>query len=143
MTDTVFKTFYNSLNNLFNMLWCLFSMPKVQIIGKSKPLENKTIISVLIPDLGRSPVSLVCWQNILGLLYPRYYIIVSQNYVLIAGKYSCSLILMNEDIGEFLYTVEAKAVYPQVSALPFKPGPNSVRISSAAAASKCGKQVLQ
>ena len=47
---------------------------------------------------------------------------------------------MNEEIGEFLYTVEAKAVYPQVSALPFKPGPHSVRISSAAAASKCNKR---
>ena len=47
---------------------------------------------------------------------------------------------MNEDIGEFLYTVEAKAVYPQVSALPFKPGPHSVRISSAAAASKCNRR---
>lgn len=43
---------------------------------------------------------------------------------------------MNELIGEFLYTVEVKAIYPQVSALPFKAGPHSVRISSAAAASE-------
>ena len=43
---------------------------------------------------------------------------------------------MNEGIGEFLYTVEAKALYPHPSVLPFKPGVHSVRISSAAAASK-------
>ncbi|KAF6036684.1 CHDC2 [Bugula neritina] len=53
-----------------------------------------------------------------------------------SSKYTCSAILMNENIGEFLYTIEVKAVYPQISALPFKPGPHSVRISSAAAASR-------
>lgn len=54
---------------------------------------------------------------------------------ILTGNYSCSVILMNEKIGEFLYTVEVKAVYPTVSSLPFKPGKNNVRISSAAAAS--------
>lgn len=67
---------------------------------------------------------------------------ISANPILIwcrshTGKYSCSVILMNEKIGEFLYTVEVQAVYPQVSTWPFKPGPHSVRISSAAAASMC------
>lgn len=44
---------------------------------------------------------------------------------------------MNEKVGEFIYNVEAKATLPQISALPFKPGPHTVRISSAAAASTC------
>ena len=57
-------------------------------------------------------------------------------FILPPGQYSCSVILMNEGIGEFLYTVEAKALYPHPSVLPFKPGVHSVRISSAAAASK-------
>jgi len=53
----------------------------------------------------------------------------------LTGRYQCSVIFMNEKVGEFLYTIEAKATNPKVSSLPFKPGPHSVRISSAAAAS--------
>ena len=97
-------------------------------------MTNRKILN----DTVRKENSVVC-SNI---IIVHIIIITNECFVLtfLSGKYSCSLILMNEDIGEFLYTVEAKAVYPQVSALPFKPGPHSVRISSAAAASKCNKR---
>ncbi|XP_076467202.1 cilia and flagella-associated protein 47-like [Babylonia areolata] len=50
------------------------------------------------------------------------------------GERQCSVIFLNETIGEFLYSIEAKATLPLPSALPYIPSPHSVRISSAAAA---------
>lgn len=52
------------------------------------------------------------------------------------GEYQVSVILLNENIGEFLYSIEAKATDPLPSYLPYTPSKNSVRISSAAAAGK-------
>ncbi|KAH9504693.1 Cilia- and flagella-associated protein 47 [Bulinus truncatus] len=46
----------------------------------------------------------------------------------------CSVIFINEQIGEFLYSIEATALQPLPSYLPYVPNKNSARISSAAAA---------
>ncbi|XP_074645875.1 cilia and flagella-associated protein 47-like isoform X2 [Tubulanus polymorphus] len=51
-----------------------------------------------------------------------------------AGKRQCSIIFINEDIGEFLYSIEAHAILPLPSVIPFKATSHTVRISSAAAA---------
>lgn len=50
------------------------------------------------------------------------------------GERQCSIIFLNEEIGEFLYSIEAKATMPLPDALPFVKTTHSVRISSAAAA---------
>ena len=50
------------------------------------------------------------------------------------GERQCSVIFLNETIGEFLYSIEAKATLPLPSPLPYTPSSHSVRISSAAAA---------
>ncbi|XP_077977423.1 cilia- and flagella-associated protein 47-like [Glandiceps talaboti] len=50
------------------------------------------------------------------------------------GHRQCSILLINEKIGEFLYSIEATATLPVSGVLPYRPSPNSVRISSAAAA---------
>ncbi|KAK3775916.1 hypothetical protein RRG08_017206 [Elysia crispata] len=50
------------------------------------------------------------------------------------GERQCSVIFLNERIGEFLYSIEAKALEPLPSYLPYVPNKRSVRISSAAAA---------
>ncbi|XP_035825915.1 cilia- and flagella-associated protein 47 [Aplysia californica] len=50
------------------------------------------------------------------------------------GERQCSVIFLNENIGEFLYSIEAKALEPLPSYLPYVPSKSSVRISSAAAA---------
>ncbi|KAL4233464.1 hypothetical protein ACF0H5_008145 [Mactra antiquata] len=50
------------------------------------------------------------------------------------GERQCSIIFLNEEIGEFLYSIEAKAVMPLPDAVPFVKTNHSVRISSAAAA---------
>ncbi|XP_055888207.1 cilia and flagella-associated protein 47-like isoform X1 [Biomphalaria glabrata] len=46
----------------------------------------------------------------------------------------CSIIFVNDQIGEFLYSIEGTALQPLPSYLPYVPSKNSVRISSAAAA---------
>ena len=53
------------------------------------------------------------------------------------GERQCSVIFLNENIGEFLYSIEAKALQPLPSYLPYVPTKSSVRISSAAAAGRC------
>ena len=53
------------------------------------------------------------------------------------GERQCSVIFLNENIGEFLYSIEAKALEPLPSYLPYVPSKSSVRISSAAAAGNC------
>ena len=55
------------------------------------------------------------------------------------GERQCSVIFLNEEIGEFLYSIEAKSTLPLPDALPFVKTGHSVRISSAAAA---GKDIL-
>ena len=52
------------------------------------------------------------------------------------GERQCSVIFLNETIGEFLYSIEAKSSLPLPSALPYTPSSHSVRISSAAAAGR-------
>lgn len=52
------------------------------------------------------------------------------------GERQCSVIFLNEDVGEFLYSVEAKSSLPLPDSLPFVKTMHSVRISSAAAAGK-------
>ncbi|BFZ09423.1 hypothetical protein BsWGS_12463 [Bradybaena similaris] len=46
------------------------------------------------------------------------------------GDRQCSVVLLNENIGEFLYSIDAKALDPLPSYLPYTPNKNSVRISS-------------
>ncbi|XP_055954756.1 cilia and flagella-associated protein 47 [Patella vulgata] len=48
------------------------------------------------------------------------------------GDRQCSVIFLNDNIGEFLYSIEAKATLPLPSPLPFLPNQNTIRISSAA-----------
>ncbi|CAL1538368.1 unnamed protein product [Lymnaea stagnalis] len=48
----------------------------------------------------------------------------------------CSVIFLDENIGEFLCSIEATAVQPLPSYLPYVPNKNSARISSTAAAGK-------
>ncbi|XP_071954714.1 cilia- and flagella-associated protein 47-like isoform X2 [Antedon mediterranea] len=50
------------------------------------------------------------------------------------GKRQCSVLFINEKVGEFLYSIEATALLPLPSCLPFTPSKHSVRVSSAAAA---------
>ena len=50
------------------------------------------------------------------------------------GKRQCSIIFVNEDIGEFLYAIEGVSTMPLPLPIPFKPMPGSIRISSAVAA---------
>lgn len=50
------------------------------------------------------------------------------------GERQCSIIFLNETIGEFLYSIEATATLPLPSEVPFVRTPHSVRITSAAAA---------
>lgn len=50
------------------------------------------------------------------------------------GERQCSVIFLNEEVGEFLYSIEAKATLPLPDTLPFVKTTHSVRISSAAAA---------
>ena len=58
------------------------------------------------------------------------------------GHRHATLIFVNEDVGEFLYAIDATATAPKPSGLPFKPTSHSARISSAAAAGECGYGVL-
>ena len=50
------------------------------------------------------------------------------------GKRQCSIVFVNETIGEFLYAVEGVSTMPLPLAIPYKPTPGSIRISSAVAA---------
>lgn len=48
------------------------------------------------------------------------------------GDHQCTVIFLNEKIGEFVYLVDAKALAPLPSYLPYLPDKNSARISTAA-----------
>ncbi|XP_052240686.1 cilia- and flagella-associated protein 47-like isoform X3 [Dreissena polymorpha] len=50
------------------------------------------------------------------------------------GERQCSVIFLNEAVGEFLYSIEARATLPLPDIVPFVKTAHSVRISSAAAA---------
>ena len=50
------------------------------------------------------------------------------------GHRQCSILFINDQIGEFLYCIEANATLPLPSPMPVADSPHSVRISSAAAA---------
>lgn len=50
------------------------------------------------------------------------------------GHRQCSVLFINDKIGEFLYCIEANATLPLPSPMPVTDSPHSVRISSAAAA---------
>lgn len=50
------------------------------------------------------------------------------------GDRQCSVIFLNESIGEFLYSIEAKSTLPLPAPIPFVKSQYSVRITSAAAA---------
>ncbi|CAH1800026.1 unnamed protein product [Owenia fusiformis] len=50
------------------------------------------------------------------------------------GKRQCSIIFINEKVGEFLYSIEANATLPLSSPLPHRPSQSNVRITSAYAA---------
>lgn len=50
------------------------------------------------------------------------------------GKFQCSVLLINEDVGEFIYSVDATALLPVPSTLPYVPSVHSMRITSGAAA---------
>lgn len=50
------------------------------------------------------------------------------------GHRQCSVLFINDKIGEFLYCIEANALLPLPSPVPFTDSPHSIRISSAAAA---------
>ncbi|KAI0223616.1 Cilia- and flagella-associated protein 47 [Lamellibrachia satsuma] len=54
------------------------------------------------------------------------------------GKRQCSIIFVNENIGEFLYAIEGVSTMPLPLPIPFKPMPGSIRISSAVAAAGGG-----
>ena len=47
------------------------------------------------------------------------------------GPRHCTVVFVNDDVGEFLYAVDANALPPQASNLPFNSG--GTRMSSAAA----------
>ena len=49
------------------------------------------------------------------------------------GKYQCSLIITNENIGEMLYLINGTAILPLPEVLPPTMDANTARISSAAA----------
>lgn len=61
----------------------------------------------------------------------------------ITGDRQCSVILTNDKIGELFYSIEATALLPLASVLPFKPTKHSVRISSAAAAGEYGASIKE
>ena len=50
------------------------------------------------------------------------------------GHRQCSVLFINDKIGEFLYCIEANTLLPLPSPMPFTESPHSIRISSAAAA---------
>lgn len=50
------------------------------------------------------------------------------------GHRQCSILFINDKIGEFLYCIEANATLPLPSPMPVANSPHSIRISSAAAA---------
>lgn len=50
------------------------------------------------------------------------------------GHRQCSILFINDKIGEFLYCIEANATLPLPSPMPVAESPHSIRISSAAAA---------
>ena len=50
------------------------------------------------------------------------------------GHRQCSILFINDKIGEFLYCIEANATFPLPSPMPVAESPHSIRISSAAAA---------
>ncbi|PIK59126.1 hypothetical protein BSL78_03931 [Apostichopus japonicus] len=50
------------------------------------------------------------------------------------GKFQCSVLLINEEVGEFIYGIDATSLLPIPSALPYVPSRHSMRISSGAAA---------
>lgn len=50
------------------------------------------------------------------------------------GNRQCSILFINDKVGEFLYSIEANALLPLPSPLPVVDSPHSLRISSAAAA---------
>lgn len=52
------------------------------------------------------------------------------------GKRQCSVIFLNEQVGEFIYSLDATATLPLSSGVPFVRSMHSVRISSAAAAGR-------
>ena len=52
------------------------------------------------------------------------------------GPRQCSILFINETVGEFLYSIEAVSKPPLPSPLPFTLSPHSVRVSSAAAAAR-------
>lgn len=51
-----------------------------------------------------------------------------------SGHRQCSVLLINEDIGEFLYLIETETVLPLPSRVPYVPSPHSARVSSSLAA---------
>jgi hypothetical protein len=50
------------------------------------------------------------------------------------GHRQCSVLLINEDIGEFLYLIETETVFPLPCRVPYVPSAHSVRVSSSLAA---------
>ena len=50
------------------------------------------------------------------------------------GTRQCSVLLINEDIGEFLYLIETETTLPLPSRVPYVPSAHSVRVSSSMAA---------
>ena len=50
------------------------------------------------------------------------------------GHRQCSVLLINEDIGEFLYLIETETVLPLPCRVPYVPSAHSVRVSSSLAA---------
>jgi len=58
------------------------------------------------------------------------------------GKKYCSVLFVNENVGEFLYSIEGVANLPQPTSIPYNPNsPYAVRVSSAAASVK-GKLIF-
>ena len=50
------------------------------------------------------------------------------------GHRQCSVLLINEDIGEFLYLIETETLLPLPCRVPYVPSAHSVRVSSSLAA---------
>lgn len=50
------------------------------------------------------------------------------------GNRQCSVLLINEDIGEFLYLIETETTVPLPCRVPYVPSAHSVRVSSSLAA---------
>ncbi|XP_065057284.1 cilia and flagella-associated protein 47-like isoform X2 [Rhopilema esculentum] len=53
------------------------------------------------------------------------------------GHRQCSVLFLNEDVGELVYSIEAESLLPLPSSLPYQPSSHSVRVSSASAAERC------